>query len=515
MTISGSGVGGNIGGPQQASQTELEMTAAAAFAKINLGVLKDSSLMPFSDFSRDAAWKYKSGANNPTLSAPLLSVRMASSREEEDVSWKEELLKLLKQLPEDVRERLLRQKKLPPEERSHALYVLDLILGFLAKATVWQKKAVQRLSSESVLEYARYNRELSVRSIQAMVDVGEELLECAETALKKLGPNYRHFDALFHHTQQAKELIKAKQVEISKPNSNEGRAALAAEIADWNAQLHTIETGNELQIIRAVARALCAASVTAAQEEVSVAFITGLQRASIGMKRSDSATASIGSSLEILMKQLQLFLPQAEMAQPFERQLEQLFFGITALTMEAPPVHGNNGTLEERTIKQFLMEMVCNLALCSGIAQKIVNKVMHVCKVPEQNSEALAAALYLTAALLIMESITGKNMKAKTEFLEELSPYLKNWIEAILQQPFAANAPLILLGQIKIALEKQDYQATIALWENMQNSLHFPSGELHKNLNEIARDGALLHLTFNRMGLESELSPTTRIQQVA
>lgn len=514
MTVGGSGIGGNVGGPQQFSTTELEMTAATNFAKWNLGILKDSSLTPFSDFSREATWKYQSGANNPTLSAPLLSVRMATPRKDDNIAWKEELLKLLKQLPDDVRERLLQQKKLPLEERSAALYVLDLILGFLAKATIWQQQAVQRMQADVVIETARYHADLAGRAIEEMVELGDESLELAEIALKKLGRNYRHFDLLKHNLQQTQELINdLRHIPMTVSPAREQReeqAYLAIKISNWNAQLHATEQAPQLQIIAAVARAINILSEVSWRD--STPFLASWQHAFIGMQTDQSKSGQIGTSLMLLIQNLTALLVKPESVPILRQQLEPLFLGLAALTMQYGAAQAEGK--EELDVKQFLMEMFVHLALSSGILEGIVAQITRLCEVSDQEEEALNACILLATVLLIMEA-TVRERQAKSNFLEGLHPYLERWIGLILKQGFKSNPQLLLLEQMRIALKKNDYETLIEGLARLQKSLQFPSEELQKNLKEIGHYAHFVHFSLNEISLENKLSPATHIQQVA
>ncbi|KIA76086.1 hypothetical protein DB43_AX00080, partial [Parachlamydia acanthamoebae] len=117
MSISGSGVGGTPGGPQQPTIFELQQRGIEDTQKAQLAIVKDTVEVPLTQLgggSDEVYERYKSSSSQPVL-APLVQFRMASSSDKsESLDTTEILQNLISRLPEAIISGLaINQARLP------------------------------------------------------------------------------------------------------------------------------------------------------------------------------------------------------------------------------------------------------------------------------------------------------------------------------------------------------------------------------------------------------------------
>jgi hypothetical protein len=190
MTLSGSSYDSNIINTPQPTVEQYESTAGRALPKLELGITKDT-LVPFTDVSKQATWKYDTNANNPSLHS-LNMVRMSGKDSPTDDQWKDFYESLLNTLPKDVQDKLAEMNKLPLEKRNpqffpafERYYAFELTLQTTAKAEAWLNTALKGADSENSINFTENNRALAGALADNFAAYGKEFVECAKDILKE------------------------------------------------------------------------------------------------------------------------------------------------------------------------------------------------------------------------------------------------------------------------------------------------------------------------------------------
>lgn len=208
MPVTGSGLGDEIGSPQQMGPRELEATAAVVVNRAALAIVKDSIEISFTQFGGNL-WNYMASSSQPTLSHPLETLRTSSaSKPAEDTSWKEFFDKLIQDLPAEIAARLIREREKLKEERSISYTGLNDFLMTMAKALSWVESASKPENPNSVA-YRNMVLNLALPTIIAenLSSFGKTFLEEAFQYLNHVGPNNIHYDELSNILNQANSTL--------------------------------------------------------------------------------------------------------------------------------------------------------------------------------------------------------------------------------------------------------------------------------------------------------------------
>ena len=253
MTITGSGVGGNIGGPLQPSPRELEATAATMTSRAALGIMPDSLEVPFSQLGGNV-WKYQSDSSKPTLSSLATLVRASTAEDKKtDDSWKPVFNTLVDRLPPELKTRLAAEMNKPFESRNPNFAHLENILTFTAKGLAWLEEAEKPVEPETIKwDRMMHNRGMPGKVVRGMVRQGQQILGGADAFLNRMGPNLPAHDTMRHFTGQAAEIqtrLEAllKQMQEGKQPPQEELIRLSNEAETLQANYQRIYRGSDLQ----------------------------------------------------------------------------------------------------------------------------------------------------------------------------------------------------------------------------------------------------------------------------
>lgn len=317
MTLSGSGVDKNFGGPPTPTQRELETTAWAEINKAATGIVRDTIAQIFTDlnprytFGYLGGFGYRSASSRPLLDHNLETVRLTQAVVAAAVSiaWQAIYDDLVLQLPADLQQRFTVQMGFPPEERNFIFVVLDNILMMTAK-TLSDLEGLSRPVDAGSLQAARtvYNLLLPFAVLNNALLIGSELGENIQNIVEELGPNYPDFDAFTNVLTQMHGTLGIFNKIIQNLNNiqpgdnlsdeDRARAAQAAEqFTQMADQLQVASQNGQFQLLDSSLRALAAiASALSLPYTGSATLYMGLNTATLGIDTSQSATGFIGPS---------------------------------------------------------------------------------------------------------------------------------------------------------------------------------------------------------------------------
>ena len=503
MTTTGSGVGGNIGGPQQLSSKEIEATAWALVTKERMGVVQDTLEIPFTQVGGNI-WKYSSDSTRPTL-MPLGGNRtMGEEQPPPDESWKDNMDELMDQLPPQLKARMQSELAKTFEFRNPNLMLFGNTLTALAKGMAWMDDAEQPVDPQTAEgERTLDNLSLGGVALRGVVNQSQAELEGAESFLKDVGPNDPDFDKLYQFTQRGGALQKRmnEYLEILKDPGHPlptqaQKDGLCQDIGKLAKEFDAISSGSRLQILGTMLETMEAVAQALSLTPSAPALFLGLKTALKGIFQSESEAGIFGENLEMLLNALQNGLAGSLLKNAGPAKLKMMmmmlmsalggFGALAALVSQYGtgrfPAEDED---EEEEGKKFNFLLILKLLMSSRFVKLIVSLIAGACGQGEEKQQQ-AGDLLEPPLLLMMILMGGQGRSGKMEYLlEECQPDLKSRmqvLEMFMQSPLAGegNSPdaknvKILLQQGLLALEKGEYDSFFHLvgttLENMKGSM--------------------------------------------
>lgn len=484
MTVSGSGVGGNIGGPQQPSQTEIAQTAWTQVNKAALNIVQDSLEIPFTQFGPDP--KYLSSQTR-SLQLPLESAQLDMVPPTSiDETWSSYFDNLIAELPSNVAAALVNNLSASAEDQNAALVALTYLLANTAKAIAWLEVVNDNTSPES--PYMEEGSSLSLRTEDyqylgtdagsALVNDGSTLYSGASNYLSEIGPNDSNFDGLSNYVGEAGNGFVALSTLLSgatgSMNVQELYDALAVAMANASSSYQNTSLGNNLQILAPILEALGLVSSANALENGSPSLLISLAIALTGISTAESSAGVIGNSLGTVLTSLiegmtGTFIPNADQGS------QQLFGALVTVTLlvligGAALVSANGlGTLpqgdevDNHNNQLFTVEMAALLVGSSGILNQTFASIGAACGASESGKQVIADAMVATALVLMLLVAAGKNEKDLNTLLAGLSTPLSQALEGISTFLNEALASGTISGNAAAGVTAYIQQAVIAL----------------------------------------------------
>lgn len=427
------GKGATIGGAATPSQREWEATAHVETSRMVLGITLDSLSKPISDIDRDATWKYKSSANNPTI-PPLSTLRIASKpATEDDQKWVDQLKKLLNALPPDVREELLSQSALSPEERDPAYVALDTVLGNLSQFLDLLEKA----GTPSPLGEVRVelNNALGSIGLNGAYFQTLEILGEVVSYLNDVG----HQDPQFEILSKFSSEIQADLDDIKeylRTNNKKELSKLAQEMESTNHQFQRLYAGDQLNILSSMMDVLTLVVAAKTLNANNAALLIGLTAAFTGFFEKGSVFQDLIGHLSNAL------LPLITDGNAGEELLLPL---LTTAFLTGALIFSTLGSDE------LVQDFSSHLLLSSGTLNGILESFASACGI--KDSKTFSSVIGLVMVLALVE-VSQNN-------LESLSPYLKDYINQLDQAVQEGKITLpesiaILLKQGLMSLEDQE-----------------------------------------------------------
>lgn len=496
MSITGSGVGGTIGGPPQPTTRELETIAANEIAKQMGGLVKDTLEVPFTQLGGNV-WKYQSSANRPSL-PPLTQNRVLVGYEPPpDDSWKSLAKDIVDHLPDDFKGRYLTQMSLPFEERDLLFVALDNLLNATAKALFLLNEAAEPVEPESPADiYSQINLALPYFALANLAKEGQFIFTEVQGFLDKMGANYIHYDQfsnylrLIGNVNQDLTDVQNQIKEGGTMPSPEKLASLSRKIANLHGEFSHYEFGSDLQILGAqleamdrvgallpflgtgtaslllsLNMALCGSETPSAAGFLGYGFCQAARGISDGLLAGTVQDPTIGSR-DLLQKTITLAFAGAY---GFAHYVAQEGFGIFP----------DREQTELHAARAFQYDLFLHMLASSGVLNAAFIGITSSLGAKEKTAELMAEIL--AAAALLLMTIPGSNShdaEGTTKLLQSLKDHFTGSLdkagnlvsEQLLNREIEDQKAAglgIALQQARIALGKDDYEALASALVNV------------------------------------------------
>lgn len=504
MIGTGSGVGGNIGGPQQPLQRDLEMTAWTDVNKALVAIVKDSIDHVFTQMGSHVE-RERTEPGRPTLH-PLLHLRSASGEvAEEDQSWLPRYEELRKLLPPELEAQLAEELALPSEDRNPLFVALDNLLKALAKASAWLEVAIVPVDVASIAAArTRLNLALPFMMLVTSMTMGETILTEARNYLITVGPNHPDFDRLNSVLTQLDEaLAELRSVygEMEEGNldiiKSKEFAAFAEALEELNVFYHSRELSQDLQILSPLLITLTAITSAFTLGVGSPSLFLGLMIAGIGLNSSESEAGVVGESLEKIVNTLiDALIPDGGIG---DRTFLTMLTTISLISLIAfgqvigdvgigsySNVEGDDG---ERFSLDLLLHMGVNLSLIHDLFAHITT----ASGLTGENHTIGTESLAVTAMLLTILGAAETNNHTAEELLISLRPQLMSSLET-LEGLAGENQELALfLQQAGMALEEENITGFVETLNSALALIGISGDQLTEDLQEVHNFASLMY----------------------
>lgn len=393
--MSSSGIGDSVGAPPQLSPEQLAKTAATMLAKTTMHLVADTIDLNF--FLLDeGVRKYQSPANTPLLSAPKLTVRMATTSEDQvDQRWQQVYENLVQNLPKEVAQLLTISLQLPPAQRGANLVVLDNLLQSTAQTLTWLGGASQVLDPESLAGVRAEENTLSPYvALGGSLQTSNVLLKSTLDMLSMLGPNYTHFNTISSYmsefSQIATSMATAANILRQPENLEAGQrqfATLATDMANLASRFDSLASGSDLQLLSSLLHASAVINAAIGLESMgSAPLLMSLFMANLAFSDPKSDTSAVGGHLLASMQalsasMLEAFVHQDDTASKL--MLENVInTALTAAVLygahyyQQEPIQGSDSQPEVRAERSFAYSLnlllLDKMGLISGTAEQLV-----------------------------------------------------------------------------------------------------------------------------------------------
>lgn len=520
MTTTGSGVGGNVGGPAIPLQTDIEATAWTNINKAALGIVHDSIDRAFVEMNPRysigflGGFGYRASAQNPLLDHPLESLRRSElSNQMIDDSWQIAYQNLVNQLPADLLARFNSEGSKPFEQRNLSFTALDNLLRMTAKTLAQTAQSAQP-TPIGTLEDERtiLNLLLPFAALKGSISNSLEIIDAALGFLTSQGANYRYFDGfnnLIANMQAPLGLMQRVNDSLGNtvngqltPQARSDAAKAAQKWADLGAQLEKISLGPDLQLLLATigTMEMVATALSLPNTSTAPLFIAA-SLASIGLFTSDSAMGSLGSNYRTLLDNLNLGLITGLMPlnNKAGNELLTLVIGLSLTTfagLGAIAYNSGLGIYPKRDPQAldgahlFAFEIALQLAVSSGFIETFYKEMIAVSGGSEKAQQLGGSTLAQLALLVIILAGSNASKTDPARLIEGEATYIHQGILSAAEIERAAEsektaAAAIALQLSTLALESHDYAAFIEAFNNILESIGISQEALQKEIAEL------------------------------
>jgi hypothetical protein len=487
-TVTGTGVGGTIGGPQTPFAREIEASAWAMVNKAALGLVPDSLEVPFTQLGGHL-WKYQTDASRPTL-IPLGTVRTSVQKEVlVDESWKPYFEDLVGRLPKEVKDEFLKDLRRPFEGRSPNFAQLENALTWTARGLAWLEKAQKPIDPESpAMDRVKQNQAMPGRALRGAISHSENILGGATAYLNRVGANHPHHDSLRHLAEQSVDLhedlnnlLEMVKDPSSPPPSAEELTGLSNQAEKLLREYQRVDHGKDLMILSPMLESMAAVASALSLTPASPTLYLGLKLATLGLFSSDSL---FGKELQALIKALQSGQGAALLKQVGLAKLQMLLMSLLgsiggATTLAALLTEFGIGRFPAQSEgdrvagRKFGLQLMMHLLASSGLIKQINSIIVQVCGGNNRAKEIFGDNMELVNLLLMSLAQAKGDPENATGMLESLKPFFEGKFDkcgAHLEAALAegdldgekANGVQVALQQAKIAFAKDNMKGLLA-----------------------------------------------------
>lgn len=546
MTATGSGVGGNIGGPQIPLQYELETTAWTNINKAALGIVPDSIEKAFVEMNPRysvgylGGFGYRTTAQNPLLDHPLESLRRSELRPQmKDDAWLAAFDHLVSQLPPDLLARFNSELRKPFEERDLSFTALDNLFRSTAKTLTQMDRLAQPTPIGSLEETrAMINLLLPIVALKGAIANGNEILDAAQNFLQEQGANYRYFDGfsnLLAKLQAPMNIFEGINANLGTalngqltPEAIAAAAKAAGQLAKLRTQLERISLGNDLQMLLATVKAMeTVASALSLPNTATAPLFVATSLASVGLFASNGSKGMLGPVYQSLLNNINSALTTGLM--PLNNKagnelLSQIialslvvFSGLGTLTVDSGlGLYPQKDPQTLNAAHTFAFAIALQLAVNSGFIETFYREIIDVSG-GDANAQRLGGSVLAQLAHLMI-ILTGSN-ESKTnpaQFIEEEANSMKQGINAAAeiekskQSEKTANAA-IAIQLATLALESHDYEGFLDALDNILGSIGASLETLNREIIQSSREAKEI---ANVIGQGNPNEQLTRIENI-
>ena len=557
MSISGSGVGGSIGGQQQPSINEQEQTAATQILKLTggLAITKDTIDLGFYELGGQIG-RYPANSNRPVL-PPLIKTRGPSDETESGENWNAALSALINALPPDVQTEYLKQMALPLDQRNLDAVALNNVLINTALAMTWVQNTAGPSMTEGVASIDKVLKmSLPYIALDGLIGYSGTVLSQAADFLSTVGVPPNQLDALSHFIRLIgkglgeMEGLQSELLANNKPPT-ESFGKLANELTLLSSQYAATMSGTEMCILGVNLAAM--ASLTAALSIAGTGNPTlyiALSLFSIGLESGSSEAGFIGSALSGIASSLgsglgSLFLQETDLAgrNMLEMVLVSSFIGSVAMASlttnlgyipneqtrleadrqeQATVESARQSEADVQAARKFSQELALALFSHSGVVESTFSALIETFGLAPMQQKYLMESMKLLSltTLFLAASPTGNPADSAYLFEGLEGTYgqslttLSNWVnEELMDQNIqgeTANALSISLGQAKIALEEGNFPEVIDSLLSSLSLVGSSSPEFMANLDTVRGYVQLMGQSLTT-GTDDQTNTQTRV----
>lgn len=541
MTISGSGVGGNIGGPQITLQDDSRKTAETEYNKQYLGIVKDAIEQSFTEanpkYSRGFFGRYMSTESRPMLDHPLESLRADQGFDAiPDETWKTFQEELIKLLPNDIQKQLSQESKKNIEDRDGIYIALGNVLRFVAKFLSKLDELSQPIPANSIaMSRTHQNQIMPLIALKQFADNGMEIQQSALDHILERGPNYYHFDGLHNFLNEVKQALNNMQQLAAEFNGGGSLQTiariteLASVITSLNANLQKAAFKDELQMLRPTLYAMeIITSAWSLANSGSPSFFIGLSIATIGINGDKNSSGIFGNAFSKIIGLFSQGIVSSLIPQSNEGQekFANLFLtvGIAALIgLTSLGVESGFGPLPKSDITHansigFLaIELGLLIMQSSGTLQTVVKTFFNAIGVEENKGHIGAEVISQGTTLLQILAATSGSKKDPAYLMETQENYLENGIAAGVEMANKGaseeytDAANVALHQFQTAFEEKNYGSIIEIFNSLLENLGTSIGNLMQDIKTIIET---THVITNNSSIESSEQSMTGIVNI-
>jgi hypothetical protein len=529
MTTTGSGVGGNIGGPQIPLQNELEATAWTNVNKMALGIVRDSIEQAFTVMNPRysvgylGAFGYRSTSSNPLLDHPLENVRRSELTPPQtgDNSWVAAYENLVNQLPPDLLARFNSQASKPFDQRNSSFTALDNLFKTTAKILT-QMQALSQPTPSGSLEETRtvLNLLLPFAALKGSITNGQELLNSAQNFVSAQGPNYRYFDAfsnLLNKFQGTLSILEGINANLGtaidgqlSPQTIAAAAKASQQLGTLRSQLEKISLGNDLQMLLSTITTLeTVATALSLPNTATASLFIAASTASLGLFAPDIASGILGPSYQTLLNNVNtgligsLIPANNKAGNEFLSLIIALslstFAGLGTIAYNSGlGLYPKNDPQALDAAHAFAFDIGLQLAVSSGFIESFYDEIIKVAGGSADAQRIGSSALAQLAHLIIILSGSAESNTNPAQLIEGEATYINQGILSASEVEKGAEsektAPAAIAIQLATqALESQDYEGFLDAVNNMLESigtsldaLKADTSQLNSNVGDIA-----------------------------
>lgn len=513
MSISGSGVGGTPGGPQQPTIFELQQRGIEDTQKAQLAIVKDTVEVPLTQLgggSDEVYERYKSSSSQPVL-APLVQFRMASSSDKsESLDTTEILQNLISRLPEAIISGLAINQARLPLEQNLSLVALDNVLTSVALTLAFIESAAQ-LPATGSLEADRLEiaQTAPYQAVLAALALNDNLSSSLNNVLSAVGPNDPNFDTVQNALAEIKTFSSALTILSQQQTVYAGDLVqISAGLQDIKDSLQRDLRDNSYQILGDSINALSTVVMAYSLGEVSPSNLLSLAILQNGISGDNGVYSNnFASLIDNTASGLQTILNLDNTSQI--NSLELLLSTVALASILGGTALGNGiGQFPDQAVgdvneaSRFSTDLAVGLIAGSGVIETVVGDLISATGINQNAVTPLTSAFTLWSLILGTQAAATMGQSRASELLETLQPQLLTHLNTLdqyitSQQENGAlprgvgQGALVYLSQANIALQNQDYDEFLRSLGSLMQLAGQTEDNVKKDMSSITEFGSL------------------------